>query len=139
MGVLGGGGWSLRREGPTVEGDRAPSTCLLSSCQLACWRSCRDSAGTARDSPEQLLLFLPPWRSVSVTKSNFGPRSAGVWDVPHSMPGPVVFRISFKANRVTRWRKTTLAGSPRGCRWGSIQAPGESAIEAPGHDFSPVL
>lgn len=75
-----------------------------------------DSAGTARDSLEQLLLFLPPWRSVSVTKSNFGPRSGGVWDVPHSSPGPVVFRLSFKADGVTRWRRTDLGGSPRGCR-----------------------
>lgn len=48
-----------------------------------------------------------------MTKSNFGTRSGGVWDVPHSSLGPVIFRISFKANRVTRWRKTKLAGCPR--------------------------
>lgn len=98
----GGGGWNTGREGQTVEWDWAARTCLLTSCQLACRRSHGDSAGTARDSPEQLLLFLPPWRSVSVTKSNFGPRSGGVWDVPHSTPGPVVFRISFKANQVIK-------------------------------------
>lgn len=29
-----------------------------------------------------------------MAKSNFGTRSGGVWDSPHSMTRPVVFRIS---------------------------------------------
>lgn len=32
-------------------------------------------------------LFLPPWRSVSMTESNFGIKSGGAWDGPHSTTG----------------------------------------------------
>lgn len=82
-------------EGLAVGRDGAARTRSLASCQLPRRRRCRVTAGTARGFLEQ-PLFLPPRRSVSMTRSNFGTRSGSAWAGPHSTPGPVVFRISLR-------------------------------------------
>lgn len=101
-------------EGLAVGRDGAARTRSLASCQLPRRRRCRVTAGTARGFLEQ-PLFLPPRRSVSMTRSNFGTRSGSAWAGPHSTP------------RVTRWGMTAI----------SPALLGAAGWDFPGGDTSP--
>lgn len=88
--------------------------CLPAASHLA-----GEAAGglPARGSLEQ-PLFLPPCRSVSVTKSNFGTRSGGAWDGPHSTMGPVMFQNFLKASARSR-RMTEISRFSLGLQGGA--------------------
>lgn len=104
---------------------------LVAGPQLPCWQRCGDTLQGQLQTPSSSWLFLPPWRSVSMTKSNFGPRSGGMRDVPHSMPGPVLVRISFK-RRATRWSMTAASRALGAGGWGATGGDVEARGDSPG-------
>lgn len=59
------------------------------SLQLPCWGESRALVSNW-GPPCRSQIFLPPLRSVSVIKSNFGMRSGSLWKAPHSIRRPVI-------------------------------------------------
>lgn len=131
----GGGAWGIR-EGLTVEWDGAAETRLLTSCERPCWSSHREALPGQFGTPPSSQLFLPPWRSVSITESNFGTRSGSVG--MFLIPRPGLSFLEFPSRREWQggewWQfSSSLGGCRAGLHWGwhsgpRVTSPPSSAV-----------